>query len=175
MPTAGSSFFTVSDRLPRGWGGPESAPIVVWLWGEQDLSTDDALRATLASAIALDSAGLVLDLSEVEFMAASTVGVIVRARELLRQRSASLAVRAPSAPARRSIDACGPTDLLGPSAEMAGTLTGTALCSLVAVPALERGDGRPAPSAPMPERPPARVGPTLDLSAQAASAVLLAE
>ena len=98
MPTAGSSFFTVSDRLPRGWGRAESAPIVVWLWGEQDLSTDDALRATLASAIALDSAGLVLDLSEVEFMAASTVGVIVRARELLRQRSASLAVRAPRPP-----------------------------------------------------------------------------
>ena len=92
MVVAGSSFFTVPDA-PKNGGGP----IIVWLVGEHDLSTDDALCATLASAIALDSAGLILDLSGVEFMAASTLGVIVWARAFLRQRARSLTVRAPSA------------------------------------------------------------------------------
>jgi hypothetical protein len=119
----------------------------------------------LARAIAVDSAGLVLDLSEVEFISPSTLGIIVRAREFLRQRSASLTVLAPSAPARRSMDACGLTDLLGPSPEMAADTTGEALRSWVAVPAVERGDGRPAASAPVPERVPAHVGRTVDLSA----------
>jgi anti-anti-sigma factor len=155
MVTAGSSFFTVPDRFPRGWGGPEPAPIVVWLWGEHDASTDRALSLILVRAIAADSAGLVLDLSEVEFMSASTLRVIVRAREFLRQRSRSLIVRSPSAPARQAIDACGLTHLLGPNPEMAGALAGTALSSWVAVPAVERTNGPPAP-VPVP----ARVGRT---------------
>jgi anti-anti-sigma factor len=160
MATAGSSFFTVSDRPPLDQRGPEAGPIVVWLWGEHDASTDRALCLTLARAIAVDSAGLVLDLSEVEFIGSSTLGIIVRAREFLRQRTASLTLRAPSAPARRSIDACGLTDLLSPDPQMAAALTGTALSSWVAVPAVERGDGQPAPSAPAPERVPARIGAT---------------
>ena len=83
MATAGSCFFTVSDRLPAGgWGAPEPGPVVVWLWGDHDLSTDETLSATLARAIAVDSVGLVLDLSEVESMAPSTLEVIVRARRV---------------------------------------------------------------------------------------------
>ena len=57
MVPVGSSFFSVSDRPSLSAGAPGSGPTVVWLWGEHDLSTDEALRATLASAIALDSAG----------------------------------------------------------------------------------------------------------------------
>ena len=101
MPQVGSSFFTVSDRPPLSEGGSEAGPIVVWLWGEHDASTDRNLSLTLARAIALDSAGLVLDMSEVELIAPSTLGTIVRAREFLRQRAASLTVRSPSAFARR--------------------------------------------------------------------------
>ena len=158
MATAGSSFFTLSDRPPLDRGGPEAGPIVVWLWGEHDASTGTALCLTLARAIAVDSAGLILDLSEVDFMGASTLGVIVRAREFLRQRSASLTVRSPSAVARDIIDACGLSDLLGADPEMAGAQQGTALSSWVAVPAAERGDGQPGPSVPVPEPVPARVG-----------------
>ena len=40
--------------------------------------------------------GLVLDLSEVRVMSSSTLSVIVRAREYLRRRSASLTVRSPT-------------------------------------------------------------------------------
>jgi anti-anti-sigma factor len=156
MVLAGSSFFTVPGRPLLNREEPEASPIVVWLWGEHDLSTDDALCATLARAIALHSAGLVLDLSEVEFIAPSTLGVIVRARELLRQRSASLSLRCPSAFIRRVIDACGLNDLLGPGPEIA--VEKGALGSWVAVPATERSGREPGPCAPVPGRTPACVG-----------------
>jgi anti-anti-sigma factor len=155
MVLARSSFFTVSDRPVLNREGPEAGPIVVWLRGEHDLSTDDALRATSARAIALDSAGPVLDLSEVEFMAASTFGVIVRAREFLRQRSRSLTVRCPSAFVRRVIDACGLNDLLGPGPHKAEHEPAKALSSWVAVPATERPGGQPGPSAGGPQTSPA--------------------
>jgi anti-anti-sigma factor len=128
--------------------------------GEHDISTDDALCATLASAIALDSAGLVLDLSGVEFIAASTVGVIVWARTFLRQRARSLTVRAPSARAWRVINACKLNDLLGPSPEIDGDVAPEALDSWVAVAAVEQGDGPASPSVRVPERVPALVGQT---------------
>ena len=139
-------------------GGPEAGPIVVWLWGEHDASTDRALCLTLAHAIALDSAALVLDLSEVNFMAVSTLGVIVRARDFLRQRSQSLMVRSPPAYVRRVIDACGLNDLLGPSPETAGDENGKALATWVAVPAAQRGDAQTAPSPWRRERVPVRAG-----------------
>ena len=55
----------------------------VFLSGEHDLSTALALRHLMAEAIARNDADLVVDLSQVDFMGASTVGVIVRAREFL--------------------------------------------------------------------------------------------
>jgi len=164
MVIAGSSFFTVPDP-PKSGGGP----IIVWLVGEHDLPTDDALCAALASAIALDSAGLILDLSGVEFMAASTLGVIVWARAFLRQRARSLTVRAPSARARRVIGACNLNDLVGPSSKIESNVGGEALDSWVAVATVERDGGQPGPSVRVPERVPAFVGPTVDLRAQAAS------
>ena len=175
MVLAGSSFFTVPGRPHFSREGPGASPIVVWLWGEHDLSTDDALCATLARAIALDSAGLVLDLSEVEFMAVSTFGVIVLAREFLRQRSRSLTVRCPSAFVRRVIDACGLNDLLGPGPQKAGDEKGEALGSWVAVPATERPGGQPGPSEPVPGRIPACVGRTSVVRAPGLSADRLAE
>jgi anti-anti-sigma factor len=170
MVSAGSSVFTLSDRPPLGPGGPETGPIVVWLWGEHDASTDTALCLTLARAIAVDSPGLVLDLSEVDFIGPSTLAIIVRAREFLRERSASLTLRSPSAVARDIIDACGLADLLGPDPEMAGTQRGTALSSWVAVPVADRSDGQPAGPVPVPERVLTRVDRTIDLRAHAVSA-----
>jgi anti-anti-sigma factor len=90
MACAGSSFFIVPDRVPLSWAGPEPGPTVVWLRGEHDITTDRALSLTVARAIALNDAPLVLDLSEVEFLGASTLEVIVRAREFLHHRSRSL-------------------------------------------------------------------------------------
>ena len=73
----------------------------------------------MARAIADDSVGLVLDLSEVDAIGLSTLGVIVRFREFLQQRSRSLTVRAPSAAARSAMDECGLNDLLSPDPTMA--------------------------------------------------------
>ena len=55
MALLGSSFFTVSDRPTSRRNETEASPIIVWLVGEHDLSTDDALCLTLARAIALDN------------------------------------------------------------------------------------------------------------------------
>ncbi len=165
MDLPGSSFFTVADRPPSGRDGTGAGPIVVWLVDEHDLSTDDALCLTLARAIALDSAGLVLDMSQVTFMAASTLGVMIRARDFLRQRSRSLTVRSPSAPVVRVVLACGMSDLLGPSLATAVEGTGPAgdegaeaLATWVAVPPAGRGGAPTAPPLRGPEHVAARVG-----------------
>lgn len=91
---------------PRG-AGTGLDPTVASLRGEQDLSTVPALCETLAGAIAVGGADLILDLSAVEFLDASTVRVIVAAGEFLRARSRSLVLRSPSGCAQRVLDLCG--------------------------------------------------------------------
>ena len=154
MAHAGSSWFTVPPAVRRG---SEPEPIVVWLAGEHDISTDGALCLTLSRAIALQPAAFVTDLSGVELMSASTLETIARAGEFVRQRSRSLTVRSPSAFVRRIIDACDLTVLLGPEA---GNLGGKALGSWVAAPATQLSYRQPGPFAPRPDRVPARVART---------------
>jgi anti-anti-sigma factor len=113
MALAGSSFFTVTDRPPPpGAGQAATAPSIIWLRGEHDLATDGDLRRTLARAIAHNNAAIVVDLSRVEFMGASTLGVIVAAWNSLRQESRSLTMRSPSPHVRRVIGICGLQNLL---------------------------------------------------------------
>lgn len=87
--------------------GSPYEPSVVWLEGEHDLSTAEALAEELARVISRDEADLVMDLSGVEFMAAATVELIVRARKFLAPASRSLILRAPSSSARRVLDLLG--------------------------------------------------------------------
>jgi anti-anti-sigma factor len=82
-------------------------PTVVWLRGEHDLSTVHALSDALSRAIADDDRDLVVDLSTVEFMGASTIGVLVRARQDLQARGRTLTLRAPSRVAGHVLDLCG--------------------------------------------------------------------
>jgi len=79
-----------------------------------------ALAATLSQAVAAEGASVVVDLREVVFMDASTIGVIVDARNLLALQSRALTVRSPSACAQRVLDACGLTDLLVRSPAVTG-------------------------------------------------------
>jgi anti-anti-sigma factor len=97
----------------------------VWLSGEHDLSTVDALSQTLARAFALDDADVVLDLSDVQFMGAATIDVIVRASGVLDLRSRVLTLRSPSEPARRVVDLCGLAELVEASFVDAQPLAGT--------------------------------------------------
>ena len=69
---------------------------------------------TMARVIAVDDTDLVIDLSEVTFMNAATVAVIIRAEAFLRDRSRSLTLRSPSARARRLLGVGGLAELVDP-------------------------------------------------------------
>jgi anti-anti-sigma factor len=177
MNLVGSSFFTVAGSPNRALGRTGPGPIIVWLQGEHDLSTDDALCMTLARAIALDDVGLVIDLSGVTFMGLSTLGVILRAQEFLRHRSQTLTLRSPSACSRRIMGALAVDDLLGPGPEELGTEfpgdeQGNALGTWVEVPTTPRGDRGAVPSPPGPEPVPVRGARAIDLRDHALSAEL---
>lgn len=94
---------------------------LVWMLGEHDISTVNALSAIIDRAITFNSTDLILDLSEVSFMDVATVGVIARAREYLALRSRSLVLRSPPRCARLVLELCGlpldadPAALLGQS------------------------------------------------------------
>lgn len=90
------------------------ARAVVAVRGEQDLATAEALSALLLWAAMLTDDDLVVDLSEVQFMDASTVTVIVATRAALAERSRSLTLQAPSTCARHVIELCGLADLIEP-------------------------------------------------------------
>jgi stage II sporulation protein AA (anti-sigma F factor antagonist) len=106
MVCIGSSFLRVSPcQMSRA--GPESGASVLWLRGEHDISTVAALSAAIDRAVALDEPKVVIEMSEVEFMSAATVGVIVRANENLRSLSRSLTLVAPSPCVRRIFAVCG--------------------------------------------------------------------
>jgi anti-anti-sigma factor len=92
--------------------GPNANRHVVWLRGEYDISTEMTLSHTMARVMALDEGDLVVDLSEVTFMDAATIGLIIRARNDLRLQCRSLTLRSPSGFARRVLDLCGLTDEL---------------------------------------------------------------
>ena len=119
---------------------------VVWLRGELDVSTGAEISERLARAIALDDGNLIVDLSDVQFMDAATVGVIIRAGEFLRLRSRSLALRSPSASALRILDLCGLVGSLGlgPIDLMPTDRTADSLGSPVAIPATV-GASQPRP------------------------------
>jgi anti-anti-sigma factor len=117
--------------------GLDAGRAVVWLRGEHDISTVAALAETMARAIAVGDADVVVDLRGVQFMDAATVGVIIRAREFLRLRSRSLRLRSPSTRARHVFDLCGLADLLDPR-PVDATGTAGALGTWVVVPAADR-------------------------------------
>ena len=144
MVRAESSSVT-SRRGPIPFPVLDADRTVVWLRGEHDVSTVAALSQTMARAIALDDGDLVIDLSDVEFMDAATVGVIIRARDFLRLQSRSLALRSPSSCAARILDLCDLGDLLEPRPihTTRSRPTSGALGVLVAVPPPDRIDAEP--------------------------------
>jgi anti-anti-sigma factor len=159
MARAGSSFFTVTDRPPPPGVGPETGPTIIWLRGEHDIATDPDLSRTLDRAISLNNAPIVIDLSKVELMSASTLGIIVVAWNTLRQQSRSLTMRSPSPHVRRVISICGLHNLL--SSEERDRMAGVpqkGLGSLVEVPVDEQSGGTPGPSAVFGMRVPINVG-----------------
>lgn len=136
--------------FPRGHRRPGSDPVrtVVHVRGEHDIATRVHLSATIARAAQLDGADIIVDLSDVTFMDASTIGALVVARSSLRAHSRSLSVRAPSPQARRLLDLCGLAGLIDESPASLLASAAPALGSWVDVPAGSRSTdaARPPPS-----------------------------
>jgi anti-anti-sigma factor len=106
------TFLDAIFLSPAEWDADSG---VIWLRGELDISTAAVLSEVLTEALVVADADLVLDLSEVLFMDASTVAVFALTRESLRERSRSLVLRSPSRCANRVLDICGFRDLVSGS------------------------------------------------------------
>lgn len=85
--------------------GPTSR--VVPLRGQYDCARLDDLVELLSSASALDDADLVVDLSDVTFVDASTLGALAGVGRDLRAQGRVLRLSATSGTARRLLDLCG--------------------------------------------------------------------
>src|SRR5947199_5564480 len=85
----------------------EAGCVVVWLEGDQDASSTADLDRAFSAAVAGDPACVVVDLGDVSFVGASTVGALLRARDALRELGRPLMVRAPNRTARRVLRLCG--------------------------------------------------------------------
>lgn len=84
----------------------EDGRIVVWLEGEQDLFTAASLRDVLTAVTAASDGDVVVDMSQVTFIDAAALAVIIRDRNRLLELRRRLSVRAPSPPACRMLDLC---------------------------------------------------------------------
>ena len=142
--TSIESRFVSASRHGSTRTAREGDRVVVWLRGEHDISTAAELAADLTRAGAIDDSDIVVDLSEVQFMDASTIGVVLKTRDALLGRSRWLSLRAPARHTRRILEVCGLAELIDapPRSEAAG-----ALGSWVAVPTGDRATpGRSEPA-----------------------------
>lgn len=125
---------------------------VLWIRGEQDAATRAHLSVAIAEHADLDTVDVVVDLSGVTFMDASTVGTLVVARNRMRSRSRSLSVRDPSPRSRRLLELCGVTSIIVDRPASATSSVAAALATWVDVPVLGR---RPGAAQPVTEEVPA--------------------
>jgi anti-sigma B factor antagonist len=133
----------------RGDRRPGSDPLrtVVWISGEHDIATRWQLSIALDQATGLDDGDIVVDLSGVTFMDASTIAALVVADSHLRARSRRLSLREPSPRAFRVLDLCGLVGLIDVPTAPLQSLAAPALGSWVDVPAADRGSHVAEPAA----------------------------
>jgi anti-anti-sigma factor len=112
----------------------------VWVRGEHDIATKDSLVVAIAYAGQLEHADVFVDLSELTFMDASTIGAIVGSANRLRSHSQSLALRAPSPRALRVLDLCGLAPLVHPAVVPAVHQSGVAAALSTSVGPTGRSD-----------------------------------
>jgi anti-anti-sigma factor len=135
---------TVRHGAPVARVSGEGGRTVVWLSGEYDVATLTALAERLATAIALDDADVVVDLTEVQFIDAATVGMLIRARDFLQPRSRHLTLRNPPRRVRRVLEVCGLTGLIdGAPVDAGQAMDRPAPASRLAAPLTDRADRPP--------------------------------
>jgi anti-anti-sigma factor len=143
MVTVLPSLGDAVQQAPVARLSGEGGRTVVWLSGDYDIATLTALAERLATAIGLDGADVVVDLSEVQFIDAATIGLLIRARDFLRSRSRHLRLRNPLRPVRRILDVCDLTGMIDAAPVDAGQAMGwstSAVGSGVPVPPTDRAD-----------------------------------
>jgi anti-anti-sigma factor len=86
--------------------GVVGGPPIVSIVGEQDVANEVDLAAALARGIGAGDADLIVDLREVSFIGAGSIGLLVAAHQVLVDHDQRLRVRAPSACVRRVLRAC---------------------------------------------------------------------
>lgn len=79
---------------------------ILALRGEFDTANARSLRSLIDTAIADGGGDLVLELGQVEFMDASTIGVLIDADAALRRHARALRLRSPSGIGRRLLEVC---------------------------------------------------------------------
>jgi anti-sigma B factor antagonist len=71
--------------------GPEDVR-VVRVRGEVDMSHEDELRSELRAAVAADARGIVVDLTECEFIDSTALGILVGANKQLRKLAGGVSI-----------------------------------------------------------------------------------
>lgn len=74
-----SDIFTIEATEVNGW-------VVVQCRGEIDLATNAELRSTLSQYTALGDTRLVVDLSSVDFLDVTGIGILIRAVHMIRRQ-----------------------------------------------------------------------------------------
>ena len=151
-----------NDYQPaHSYAETDGAQTIVWINGEHDAATVDALSMLLAESIAFTRSRVIVDLSGVDFMGVAPVGVLLRARAFLERRSRSLEFRAPSRSARLILERCGipwePVNVT--TSRVVIREAARALQSWVAVPVTARSETdthAPAPNHSAPSKSAAR-------------------
>jgi anti-anti-sigma factor len=154
MVPVGFLSVTMSRRSGSAFAQRGPPEVVVCLHGDHDLATVAELSAIMAQAMAIGDTDLVVDLSRVTLLTAATVGVLVRARELLRMGSRSLLVRSPSTRARRVLELSDLRGLLEPRSVRVGIERGVEVSMLDKGPKIvlaERVEARRAGSVVLPD------------------------
>ena len=91
----------------------EDGRTIVRLSGEHDLTTKDLLGAALAKVTAVcDDSEVVIDLTEAQFIDATTISAIVRFHGRLGGGNRTLTLRNPSSLSLRVIEVCGLASLV---------------------------------------------------------------
>jgi anti-sigma B factor antagonist len=118
------------SRHEWGWHSTPLPPVtrevgrtIVSLRGELDAITLSMLDGILTTEVAARPVDLVIDLSDVTFIDASTVGALLRCRNLLRVQSRRLTLRSPSGCVSRLFALCGLSDLLDAPSPVGGLVT----------------------------------------------------
>ena len=84
----------------------DGAATIVWLGGEHDAATVHELRGALGRAVAADHNDLVVDVADVTFMNAATLGALIGARNTLRKQDRFITVRGSTRCVDRLFELC---------------------------------------------------------------------